>query len=1111
MPLRKDIHTVLVIGSGPIVIGQACEFDYSGTQACQALREANIKVVLVNSNPATIMTDTQFADRTYIEPLTPKVLEEIILREKVDAILPTMGGQTALNLVTAMDERGFFRRHPVKLIGANIRAIKKAEDRDLFKRAMENIGMDMPRSGIARSVADARKIAARLGFPLILRPSFTLGGTGAGIAKNPKELDGLTARALELSPAKQVLIEESLIGWKEFELEVIRDPADNVIVICSIENLDPMGVHTGDSVTVAPAQTLSDEMFQVLRDQSKKIIREIGVDTGGSNIQFAIHPKTNRVVVIEMNPRVSRSSALASKATGYPIAKVAARLALGLTLDEIVNDVTGCTPASFEPSLDYVVTKMPRFAFEKFVHADETLNTQMKSVGEVMSIGRNFKESLQKAVRGLEIGRWGLGADGRGMEPDVLEAIRAGRASKKFGRLKRLLDYKIVTPNCDRLFSVKYAIMMGESPARISRRSGIDPWFIDQIAQLVDFERRVRGRTIGDGETRAAKLWGYSDAQIAWLTDRNAAAVRRERIRRNIVPVYSLVDTCAAEFSSVTPYYYSTYAGNPNAYRPAWTGRRVKPPVMILGGGPNRIGQGIEFDYCCVHAAMTLRKMGRPVVMVNCNPETVSTDPNVSDRLYFEPLTSEDVLNIVDREKPEGVIVQFGGQTPLNLCADLARAGVRILGTSPADIDRAEDRKKFDEVLNQTGLLRPENGMATTIDQARAVVNRLGFPVLIRPSYVLGGLGMEIIFDQQGLDRYLAHAFPSASPMMLAGADRPATSRVSIDRPILIDQYLRGAIEIDVDAVSDGRDTAVIGILEHVEEAGVHSGDAACFYPPLHLTPQEISDIREASCTLAKNLRVRGLINIQFALQDGTLFVLEVNPRASRTVPFVSKACGVPLAAMATRMALGANLRSFLDPRADYFPKVYCVKESVFPFLKFSNTDIALGPQMRSTGEVMGMSADAGLAFAKSQEAAGFPLALRGRVLISVQDRDKPHFVHVAHELSELGFSIMATPGTAHFFTAHGVRTHIMPRNGVRDSVLRMIREGALQMFLNTFRSTAGHSDFREIRRAAMIHGVPVITTVAAARCALLAIRSLRTKPRDYHCLQDLNGKFSRV
>ncbi|OGH60953.1 MAG: carbamoyl phosphate synthase large subunit [Candidatus Lindowbacteria bacterium RIFCSPLOWO2_12_FULL_62_27] len=1086
MPRRPDIHTVLLIGSGPIVIGQACEFDYSGSQACRALREEGLKVVLLNNNPATIMTDVETADRTYIEPMNPAVVEHIVSRERVDAILPTMGGQTALNLVTQLADAGFFRRRRVRVIGASVEAIRKAEDRQRFKQAMIRIGLEVPASGVASSVRDVQSIARRLGFPVILRPSFTLGGTGAGIAHNPRELVDLASRALGLSPVHQVLVEESVLGWKEFELEVIRDCADNFIVVCSIENIDPMGVHTGDSVCVAPAQTLPDAVFQRMRDAAKKIVREIGVDTGGCNIQFALHPRTYRCLVIEMNPRVSRSSALASKATGYPIAKVATKLALGYTLDEIQNDVTRVTPASFEPTLDYVVTKIPRFAFEKFLSADDTLNAQMKSVGEVMAIGRNFRESLQKGIRGLEIGRWGLGADGRGMEPDVMKAIRSGRTSAAFRRLYKILLYKVSSPNCDRLFAIKYALMMGARPEHLARTSGIDPWFIDNIRRMVKFEsglRAGRRRAFSPELFRTAKSWGYADAQIAFLTGRTPASVRAERKRHRVLPAYSLVDTCAAEFRSVTPYYYSTYEGVPA--RPEGHGRRT---VVILGGGPNRIGQGIEFDYCCVRAVLTLKRMGYRAVLVNCNPETVSTDPYVSDRLYFEPLTSEDVLNIVDRERPLGVIIQLGGQTPLNLSHDLARAGVRILGTAQEDIDRAEDRQKFDAVLHAAGLIRPENASVKTIEEGRRVARRMGFPLLVRPSYVLGGRAMEIVLDAEGLDGALAEAL-----------------KTSEGRPILIDRYLRDAIEIDVDAVSDGRDCAVVGIEEHVEEAGVHSGDSASFYPPLTLTREHLRNIQRATVTLARKLRVRGLLNVQFALQNGSLYVLEVNPRASRTVPFVSKASGIPLIDIATRVIMGERLGKLLDPRRLYFPARCCVKEAVLPFLKFSNTDIGLGPEMRSTGEVMGISRDPGLAFAKSQESSGFPLPTRGLVLISVKDPDKEAFVPIARDLVRLGFRLAATEGTGAYLAARGVPLRVLPKRMKPDGIIEWIRAGKIQMLFNTFRSTAAQSDSRLIRRAVIAASIPVMTTVAAARRAVDGIRSLQTRTLDLEALQDIS------
>ena len=952
MPKRTDLHKILIIGAGPIVIGQACEFDYSGTQACKALREEGYEVVLVNSNPATIMTDPEMADRTYIEPITPEFVEQILAVEKPDAVLPTLGGQTGLNVALALFDNGALERHGCVLIGATADAIRRAEDRELFKQCMEEIGLESARSSLAHSLDEARRIRDEVGLPSVLRPSFTLGGSGGGIAYNREEFDRMVAKALELSPVHSVLVEESVIGWKEYEMEVMRDGADNAVIVCSIENFDPMGVHTGDSITVAPAQTLTDKEYQRMRDASLAILRKIGVETGGSNVQFAVDPRTGRMIVIEMNPRVSRSSALASKATGFPIAKIAAKLAVGFRLDEIRNDITRETPACFEPTIDYVVTKVPRWAFEKFPEADPVLTTQMKSVGEVMAIGRTFKESLQKALRGLEVGRFGLGCDPK----DVWGTPRQPSEDE--------IKARLATPNAERVWSLRHALLAGLSVEQIHALTGIDPWFLGNLAELVELEGRLRAvpglDEADDALLLEAKRNGFSDRQLATLWGTTEGEVRRERKGRGINAVFKLVDTCAAEFEAVTPYYYSTYEREDEAR----TG--TNPRVVILGGGPNRIGQGIEFDYCCCQAAFALKADGYEVVMVNSNPETVSTDYDTSDRLFFEPLTVEDVLNVCERVEPMGVIVQFGGQTPLNLARALEAAGVPIIGTSPESIDLAEDRERFRLVIERLGLRQPPNASATTTAEARRIAERIGYPVVVRPSFVLGGRAMEIVYDEPSLERYMAEAV-EASP----------------EHPILIDKFLEDANEVDVDAVCDGERTIVGGVMEHIEEAGIHSGDSACAIPPFSLAPELIARLKEQTYALAEALKVRGLMNIQFAVKNGDIYVLEVNPRASRTVPFVSKATGLNLAQAAARVMVGKTLEA-QGITAEPVPKAVSVKEAVFPFAKFPGVDIVLGPEMRSTGEVMGIAMDFPAAFAKSQVAASSRLPDGGTAFISV-------------------------------------------------------------------------------------------------------------------------------
>ena len=1084
MPKRTDIKKIMLIGSGPIVIGQACEFDYSGVQACKSLKEEGYEVVLVNSNPATIMTDPEFADRTYIEPLTADILCEIIRRERPDALLPTLGGQTALNLGVELHDKGILQRYGVEMIGAKAEVIRKAEDRLLFKQAMIKIGLDVPISGSAHTVEEAVKVRADIGcYPVVIRPGFTLGGTGGGIARNDQEFEEIVRRGLFYSPTSEVLIEESVLGWKEFELEVMRDSKDNCVIVCSIENLDPMGVHTGDSITVAPAQTLTDREYQRMRDGSLAVMREIGVDTGGSNVQWALDPSNGRMVIIEMNPRVSRSSALASKATGFPIAKIAAKLAVGYTLDELRNDITRETPTCFEPAIDYVVTKMPRFAFEKFPGVDSTLGTQMKSVGEAMSIGRTFKQSFQKACRSLEIGRAGFGADGKDAAYDKMsdEALAA----------------ELARPNAFRVFIIHAALKRGWSVERIHELSGgIDLWFLRHFQELVAFEDEIKSAGSLDGLKRDLALFrqtkelGYSDRQIAWLLGSREAEVRDARTELNLLPIYGLVDTCAAEFTAFTPYFYSTYGGVDES-RPS-----SKKKVMILGGGPNRIGQGIEFDYCCVHAAFALHEAGFETIMVNSNPETVSTDYDTSDRLYFEPLTLEDVLHIYRREQCWGAIVQFGGQTPLNLAKDLEANGVNIIGTKPASIEIAEDRDLFQKMIKRLKLKQPENGMATTIEQAETIAERIGYPVLMRPSFVLGGRAMVIVYNRDMLRKYMAEAV-----------------EVSQERPVLVDRYLENAVEVDVDCISDGETSLIGSIMEHVELAGIHSGDSACTIPPPTLSEAVKKEIRRCTLMMAKELNVCGLMNVQYAIKDGQVYVLEVNPRASRTVPFVSKAIGVPLAKLASLAMAGFKLKD-LGFTAEVVPKYYSVKEAVFPFSRFPGVDVLLSPEMKSTGEVMGIDSTVGMAFLKSQIAAGNPLPLKGNVFLSVREEDKQDMVPLAKRLVDLGFTIYATAGTSTLLRNQGIRTLAMFRiSEGRPNVVDLIEEKQVHWIVNTPTGGAVPAmDEVKMRSHAVIRGIPITTTIHGLGAAITGIEAMRDRKRIEVCsLQEFHRHAPRI
>ncbi len=1076
MPKRTDLKKILIIGSGPIVISQACEFDYSGAQACKSLKEEGYEVVLVNSNPATIMTDPNLADRTYIEPITKDAVAKIIARERPCALLPTLGGQTGLNVAVEVAKRGVLKKYKVQMIGADRKTIEKAEDRDLFKKAMQKIGLDLPRSINIKSMQEAKKAVEVLGMPIVIRPSFTLGGTGGGIAFNMKEFEELVARGLEYSMIHEVLLEESVLGWKEFELEVMRDRKDNVVIICSIENFDPMGIHTGDSITVAPAQTLTDAEYQLMRDAAIRAIREIGVDTGGCNVQFAINPKNGRMVMIEINPRVSRSSALASKATGFPIAKIAAKLAVGYTLDEIPNDITKETPASFEPAIDYCVVKIPRFTFEKFPGADPALGTSMKSVGEAMAIGRTFKEALQKGLRSLEIKRNGLDSVIGAMEFDSPQHRR------------EFVTKKLRQPNDARIFYIGDALRIGMTVKEIGELTGIDPWFLENIKEIIDFEAALQDAAGAKGDLKnrltpalleQSKKMGFSDRQLSVFFGVHEDDVKELRRHQGLKTTYKLVDTCAAEFEAYTPYYYSTYESEDES-RPD-----TKKKVMILGGGPNRIGQGIEFDYCCVHASFALKEAGFETIMVNCNPETVSTDYDTSDKLYFEPMTKEDVLNIVDKEKPWGVIVQLGGQTPLNLTLALKKAGVNIIGTSPESIDIAEDREKFKLMLDKLKLRQPPNGTARNFEEAKNVAGRIGYPVLVRPSYVLGGRAMEIVYDEDTLERFILEA-----------------SRVSGEHPILIDKFLEDAVEVDVDMIADGETFVIGGIMEHIEEAGIHSGDSAMVLPPYSLSEEMINKIRQATIAMARELKVVGLMNVQYAIRDNKLYCLEVNPRASRTIPFVSKAIGVPLAKLAARVMAGAKLKD-IGFTQERIPEYSSVKESVFPFNRFPGVDIMLGPEMKSTGEVMGIDDDLGRAYMKSQLAAGQNLPLSGTVFISVRDKEKRGIVFLVKRLIDLGFNIIATKGTANVLKKNGIKADVV--NKVyedRPNILDYIKDGKIHLIINTPSGRIPREDEVKIRSNAIMHGLPCITTVSAAQASVNAIEVLLKKDLDVTPLQ---------
>jgi carbamoyl-phosphate synthase large subunit len=1070
MPKRTDIHKILIIGSGPIVIGQACEFDYSGTQACKALRQEGYNVVLVNSNPATIMTDPETADVTYIEPLTVEAVSAIIRKERPDALLPTVGGQTALNLAIALDDSGVLEECGVEMIGAKREAIRIAEDRLLFKKAMDEAGMQMPDGGFARSWPEAEEIVARTGYPAIIRPSFTLGGTGGGTAYNPEEFEEIVRAGLAASPMHEVLVEESILGWKEFELEVMRDLADNVVIICSIENFDPMGVHTGDSITVAPAQTLTDREYQRLRDMAIVIIRKVGVETGGSNIQFAVNPENGDIRIIEMNPRVSRSSALASKATGFPIAKIAAKLAVGYTLDEIPNDITQKTPASFEPTIDYVVAKIPKWDFEKFKEAEDVLGTQMKSVGEVMAIGRTFKEALFKGLRSLEA-----------VKPLRLEDVSNDEVQRKLAR-----------PNSQRFSYITYALQHDWPISEIYRLSRVDPWFLEQLQDVMEIQKGIEGLKLEDISPellRSFKEVALSDRRLAYLTDKTEDEVREYRKKLNVVPVYKRVDTCGAEFESFTPYLYSTYETESEA---APTDRRK---IMILGSGPNRIGQGIEFDYCCCHASFALRDAGFETIMVNCNPETVSTDYDTSDRLYFEPLTFEDVMNIIDVEKPEGVIVQFGGQTPLNLAMRLHQAGVPIIGTSADAIDLAEDRKRFGALLRELGIPQPENGMAATGDEAKKVAEQIGYPVLVRPSYVLGGRAMAIVYDEESLDEYVRNAV-GFTP----------------DRPVLIDKFLERAAEFDVDALADEDTCVIAAIQEHIEEAGIHSGDSSCVLPPVRIDPEHIETMRHYTRLLATALSVRGLMNIQFAIKDHRVYVLEVNPRASRTVPFVSKATGVPIARIAALVMAGQALADFALPENLTVSRFF-IKSPVFPFAKFPGVDPILSPEMHSTGEVMGVGETFGEAYGKAMTAAGLSLPQAGRAFISVNEGDKGQAVVLARRLARLGFEIVATLGTAERLREVGLKVEsVFKVNEGRPNIVDLIKRGEIAMVINTPLGRASHFDEQAIRRAALQYNVPCVTTMTGAQAIVEAIGARATDGSiKVRSLQELHAASAAV
>ncbi len=1120
MPRNQDLKKILLIGAGPIVIGQGCEFDYSGVQACKALAEEGYEVVLVNSNPATIMTDPEFAQRTYIEPITPEIIEKIIEREKPDSLLPTLGGQTALNVSMELERRGILKKHDVRLIGANAEAIKRGEDRSVFKKLMLDIGLEVAHSAIAHTLEEALTEADRIGtYPLIIRPAFTLGGAGGGIARNREELETIARHGLDLSPTSEILIEESLLGWKEFEVEVIRDCADNCIVICSIENVDPMGVHTGDSITVAPIQTLTDKEYQRMRDASFAVIRAVGVETGGSNIQFAVHPKTGRMIVIEMNPRVSRSSALASKATGYPIAKIAAKLAVGYRLDELKNDITKTTTACFEPTIDYCVVKIPRFTFEKFPLADATLTTQMKSVGEVIALGRTFKQSLQKALRSLETSRFGLGADGRDIEPRLPDGTWD----------LKTIEQKLRIPCAERIFMVRYAFLAGLSVDEIHEWSGIDPWFLHQMLELVQEQEEYHAHPDQIPLLRAKKL-GFSDHQLSFLSGKPEDEIRTERKEKGIIPTYRLVDTCAAEFEASTPYYYSTYgeedetrlvsdrilskfaeadevqgasgaqprsvygihedASTAATQQFAASVEFSKNPkkVLILGGGPNRIGQGIEFDYCCVHASFALQEAGYETIMVNSNPETVSTDYDSSDKLYFEPLTLEDVLNIYEREKCDAAVVQFGGQTPLNLAAALQARGVTIIGTQPQDIEKAEDRKRFSAMINKLGLRQTLGETAINETEAVSIAERIGYPVLVRPSFVLGGRAMEIVYTEYDLRRYIK-----------------AAVAISPERPVLIDRFLEDATEVDVDCLADGHQCVIGGIMEHIEEAGIHSGDSACVIPTFSLSNFVLEKIRSATKAMAMELHVRGLMNVQFAVKGDDVYVLEVNPRASRTSPFVSKAIGVPLAKLAAKIMAGQTLASLGFTEEVKLPH-FCVKAPVMPFIKFPGTDTVLGPEMRSTGEVMGLDHDLGHAYAKAQMATNSSLPLSGNLFVSVKDSDKKAIIPIVRDFVELGFNLFATRGTAAVLQEAGIKvTQLNKISEGHPNVLDMIKSGEMHLSINTPSGKQPRRDEIIIRSAAVAHGVPTITVLRAAIASVAAIRSMQAGPFEVCSIQEFH------
>ncbi len=1076
MPKRLDIQKILIIGSGPIIIGQACEFDYSGSQACKTLRQEGYQVILINSNPATIMTDPDMADKTYIEPIEPAIIEQIIAKERPDALLPTLGGQTGLNAACALYKQGVLAKYNVELIGASYDAIQKTEDRMIFKEIMESIGVGVLASAHVSSVEAAEEFANHNGFPLIIRPSFTLGGAGGGVACNLEELREITHSGLTQSPSSQVLIEESVIGWKEYELEVMRDIADNVVIVCSMENVDPMGIHTGDSITVAPIQTLSDLEYQQMRNEALKIIRTIGVETGGSNIQFAVDPETGKRVVVEMNPRVSRSSALASKATGFAIAKIAAKLAIGYTLDELPNDITSKTPACFEPAIDYCVTKVPRWDFEKFYDTDVRLTTQMKSVGEVMAIGRTFKESFQKALRSLEQGRFGWGTDGQ--DRYSYEELTQANAADVF---KEEITHYLLVPTAERIFYIRYALLIGMSIDEIYTLTGIDRWFLHNMQQILDIEIKLRSTSLTKKLLQTAKNYGFSDQQIAHIYQMDESAIRAIRQKQEIFAVFKSVDTCAAEFDAVTPYFYSTYHGEENEVVPKKTHK-----VMILGGGPNRIGQGIEFDYCCVQAAFALREKGSTVIMVNCNPETVSTDYDTSDTLYFEPLTLENVLEICQNEKPDGVILQFGGQTPLKLALSLEKAGINVLGTSPTAIDLAEDREKFSAIVTKLGLLQPQNGLVRSIAEAQVVAKDIGYPVLVRPSYVLGGRAMEIVYDETSLSRYMQEAV-----------------KPSPEHPILIDRFLEDSIEVDVDAVSDGSNCVIGGIMEHIERAGIHSGDSACALPPFSLSPKILNEIRRQTKLLAIEIGVVGLLNIQFAIKGEQVYLIEVNPRASRTVPFVSKSIGISLAKIATNVLLGIKLDS-LGFTNEVIPPYTAVKEAVFPYIKFSGTDIILGPEMHSTGEVMGIDQDFAMAFAKSQSAAGSRLPLAGNVLLTIADKDKPLVVELATKLRELGFGLVATKGTAEYLQKQGILVDPIAKIGEGSpDIVDEVKNGRIQFIINRSLGKGPLSDGYKIRREALMEGVPIATTIEGAVAAVKGIEQVKLRGMQVKAIQE--------